>query len=119
MEFWGGKTYTRRIEQLTGNSTPQQLFNFGVDVPSGKWVFHLGWVLKTFQVGRYKFQVGVGGKTWKCVLYKMETATKSIKTRHFLGWKYGRKIPMQSGYCKPTVENSILVLLVTFLNISS
>ena len=46
---------------------PQQLFELGVDVPSGKWVFQFGWVLKKFQMGRYKFQVGVGGKTWKCV----------------------------------------------------
>ena len=29
-----------------------------------------------FQVGRYKFQVGVGGKTWKGVLIRVETATK-------------------------------------------
>ena len=40
-----------------------------------------------FQVGRYKFQVGVGGKTWKCVLIRVETATKPIETRHVLGWK--------------------------------
>ena len=39
------------------------MFELGVDVPSGKWVFQLWWVLKKFQVGRYKFQVGVGGKT--------------------------------------------------------
>ena len=45
------------------------------------------WVLKKFQVGRYEFQVGVGGKTWKCVLVRMETGTKSIKIRHVLGWK--------------------------------
>ena len=38
------------------------MFELGVDVPSGKWVFQLGWVLKKFQVGRYKFQVGVGEK---------------------------------------------------------
>ena len=53
------------VEQFTGNSTPQQPFELGVDVSSEKWVFQLGWVLKKFQVGRYKFQVGVGGKTWK------------------------------------------------------
>ena len=47
----------------------------------------MGWVLKKFQVGRYKFQVGVGGKTWKCVLFKVETATKPIKIRHVLRWK--------------------------------
>ena len=34
----------------------------------------MGWVLKKFQVGRYKFQVGVGGKTWKCGLFRVETA---------------------------------------------
>ena len=51
------------------------MFELGVDVPSEKWVFQLGWVLKKFQVGRYKFQVGVGGKTWKCGLIKVETAT--------------------------------------------
>ena len=41
----------------------------------------LGWVLKKFQVGRYKFQVGVGGKTWKCVLNRVETGTKPIEIR--------------------------------------
>ena len=45
------------------------------------------WVLKKFQVGRYKFQVGVGGKTCKCVLIRVETATKPIEIRHALGWK--------------------------------
>ena len=39
------------------------------------------------QVGKYKFQVGVGGKTWKCVLNRVETATKPIKTRLVLRWK--------------------------------
>ena len=64
------------------------MFEFGVDVPSEKWVFQLGWVLKKFQVGRYKFQVGVGGKTWKCVLIRVETGTKSIEIRHVLKWKF-------------------------------
>ena len=41
----------------------------------------MGWVLKKFQVGRYEFQVGVGGKTWKCVLIRMETATKPIEIK--------------------------------------
>ena len=50
-------------------------------------MFELGWVLKKFQVGRYKFQVGVGGKTWKCVLNRVETATKHIEQWHVLGWK--------------------------------
>ena len=45
------------------------------------------WVLKNFQVGRYKFQVGMGGKTWNCVLIRVETATEPIVTRHVLGWK--------------------------------
>ena len=63
-------------------------------------------MLKKFQVGRYKFQVGVGGKKWKCVLIGVETATKPIeimacvkvkklkgkvqfKTAFFnLGWKF-------------------------------
>ena len=45
------------------------------------------WVLKKFQVGRYKFQVGVGGKTWKCVLIRVETGTKPIEIRLVLGWK--------------------------------
>ena len=47
----------------------------------------MGWVLKKFQVGRYKFQVGVGGKTWKGVLIRVETATKPIEIRHVLRWK--------------------------------
>ena len=72
---------------MTGSSTPLQLFELGVDVPSEKWVFQLVRVLKKFQVGRYKFQVGVGGKTWKCVLNQVETATKPIEIKHVLGWK--------------------------------
>ena len=44
-------------------------------------------MLKKFQVGRYKFQVGVGGKTWKCLLTRVETATKPIEIRHVLEWK--------------------------------
>ena len=40
------------MEQLTGNSTPQQLFELGVDVPSEKWGFELVWALKKFQMGR-------------------------------------------------------------------
>ena len=80
------------------------MFELGVDVPSEKWVFHLGWMLKKFQVGRYKwvfhlgwvlkiqvgrykFQVGVGGKTKKSVLIRVETATKPIEIKHVLGWK--------------------------------
>ena len=63
------------------------MFELGVDVPSGKWVFELGSVLKKFLVGRYKFPVGVDGKTWKCVLYKVETATKPMKSKHLLKWK--------------------------------
>ena len=43
--------------------------------------------VEKFQVGRYKFQVGVGGKTWKFVLIKVETGTKPIEVRHVLGWK--------------------------------
>ena len=43
--------------------------------------------VEKFQVGRYKFQVGVGGETWKCVLIRVETATKPMKIRHVLGWK--------------------------------
>ena len=58
-----------------------------VEVPSGKWEFQLCWVLKKFQVGRFKVQVEVGGKPWKCYLFKVETATKPIEIRHVLGWK--------------------------------
>ena len=47
----------------------------------------MGWVLEKFQVGRYEFQVGVGGKTCKCVLIRMETAKEPIEIRHVLGWK--------------------------------
>ena len=63
------------------------MFELGVDVPSEQWVFQLGWVLKKFQVDSYKFQVGVGGKAWKCVLIRVETATKPIERRHVLKWK--------------------------------
>ena len=58
-----------------------------MDVTNEKLVFQMRWVLKKFQVGRYEFQVGVGGKTWKCVLVRMETGTNSIKIKHVLGWK--------------------------------
>ena len=30
-----------------------------------------------FPMGRCRFQLGVGGKTWKCVLIRVETATKT------------------------------------------
>ena len=63
------------------------MFELGVDVPSEMWVFHIKLVLKKFQVGRYKFQVGMGGKTWKCVLIRVESATKPIEIRLVLGWK--------------------------------
>ena len=63
------------------------MFELGVVVPNEKWVFQIGWVLKKFQVGRYKFQVGVGGKTWKCVLNRVETATNLVEGKHVLGWK--------------------------------
>ena len=43
--------------------------------------------MKKFQVGRYKFQVVVGGKTWKCVIFKVEPDAKPIEIRHVLGWK--------------------------------
>ena len=46
------------MEKLTSNSTSQQLFQLGVDVPSGKWVFQFGWVLKKFQVGKQKSKLG-------------------------------------------------------------
>ena len=90
-----------------------------VDVPSEKWVFHLGWVLKKFQVGRYKFQVGVGGKTWKCVLSRVETATKPIEMKLCEGGKVERNVPMQNGVFQLRVEISTLVILVTILRISS
>ena len=32
-------------------------------------------------------KVGVGGKTWKCVLFRVETATKPIEIKHVLRWK--------------------------------
>ena len=47
----------------------------------------IGVGVEMFQVGRYKFQVGVGGKTWKSVVNRVETATKPIEIRHVLGWK--------------------------------
>ena len=50
-------------------------------------MFQLGCVLKKFQVGRYKFQVGVGEKTWNCVLVRVETGIKPIEIRHVLRWK--------------------------------
>ena len=57
----------------------------------------IGVGVEKFQVGRYKFQVGVGGKTWKCVLNRVETATKPVEIRHVLGWKIERNVPMQNG----------------------
>ena len=76
-------------------------------------------MLKKFQVGRYKFQVGVGGKTWKCVLIRVETATKPIEISHVLGWKIERNVPMQNGLFQFRVEISTLVVLVTVFSISS
>ena len=43
--------------------------------------------VEKFQVGGYKFQVGVGGETWKFGLITVETATKPMKIRHVLRWK--------------------------------
>ena len=48
-------------------------------------MFYLGWVLKKFQVGRYKFEVGMGGKSGNAFLIRVETATKPIEIRHVLG----------------------------------
>ena len=62
MEFQGGKTKTGRVEQLTQNSTPQQLFELGVDVPSEKWVFQLGWVLKCSKWVGISSKLGWGEK---------------------------------------------------------
>ena len=119
MEFQGGKTETGRVAQLTGNSTPQQLFEVWVDVPSEKWVFQLGWVLKKFQVGRYKFQVGVGGKTWKCVLNSWKPPQIPQKYGMCQDGKVESSLPMQNGLFQLRVEISTLVVLVTVLNISS
>ena len=41
----------------------------------------LGWALKKFQVGRYEFQVGVGGKTWKCVLIRVKNRHKTRRNK--------------------------------------
>ena len=76
-------------------------------------------MLKKFQVGRYKFQVGVGGKTWKCVLIWVETAAKPIKTKHVLKCKFEKNVPMQNGLFQLRVEISTLVVLVTVFSISS
>ena len=43
--------------------------------------------MKKFQMGRYKFQVRVGGKTWNFVVNRVETGTKPIEIKHVLGWK--------------------------------
>ena len=83
----GGKNLNSRSRTVDIKFHPTTAVRLGVDVPSGMWEFQLGWVLKKFQVGRYKFQVGVGGNTWKCVLIKVETGTKPIKLRHVLEWK--------------------------------
>ena len=76
-------------------------------------------MLKKFQLGRYKFQVGVGGKTWKCVLIRVETATKLIEIRHVLKWNFEKNVPMQNGFFQLGVEISTLVVLVTVFSISS
>ena len=70
-----------------------------------------------FQVGRSKIQVGVGGKTWKCVLIRVETATKPIEINDVLRCKIERKIPRQDGYFQFKVEISTLVILVKTLSI--
>ena len=76
-------------------------------------------MLKKFQVGRYKFQVGVGGKTWKCVLSRVETATKPIEMKLCDGGKVERNVPMQNGLFQLRVEISTLVVLVAVFSISS
>ena len=76
-------------------------------------------MLKKFQVGRYKFQVGVGGKAWKCVLSKVETVAKPIKMKLCERGKVERNVPMQNGLFQHSVEISTLVVLVTVLRISS
>ena len=76
-------------------------------------------MLKKIQVGRYKFQVGVGGKTWKCVLLRVETAKQHIERRHVLGGKVERNVPMQNGLFQLRVEISTLIVLVTVFSISS
>ena len=77
-------------------------------------------MFQKLQVERHKFQVGMGGKTWKCVLIRVETGTKPIKIRHLLKWKkLKRKVPMQNGPLQLKMENSTLVILVTIFSISS
>ena len=76
-------------------------------------------MLKKFQVSRYKFQVGVGGKTWKCVLIRVETATKPIEIRHVLKWNFEKNVPLQNGVFQLRVEISTLVVLDTVVNNSS
>ena len=76
-------------------------------------------MLKKFQVGRYKFQVGVGGKTWNCVLNRVETDTKPIEMNLCEGGKVERNVPMQNGLFQHRVEISTLVVLVTVFSISS
>ena len=82
-------------------------------------MFELGWVLKKFQVGRYKFQVGVGGKTWKRVLNRAETATNPIELELCYGGKVERNVLMQNGLFQLKVEISTLVVLVAVFSISS
>ena len=40
-----------------------------------------------FKTHFHKFQIGVGGKTWKCVLTRVETGTKPTEIKHVLEWK--------------------------------
>ena len=61
----------------------------------------------------------MGGKTWKCVLIRVEIAAKPKEIRHVLGWKVERKVPMQNGLFQFRVESSTLVILVTVCSISS
>ena len=71
-------------------------------------------MLKKFQVGRYKFQVGVGGKTWKCVLIKVETATKTHRNMACVRVEKLRGMfQCQNGFFQLRVEISTLVVLVT------
>ena len=82
--------------------------------------FQLGWVLKKFQVGRYKFQVGVGGKTWKCVFKSGGNRHKTHRNKGCVkGGKVERNVPMQNGLFQLRVEISTLVVLVTVFSISS
>ena len=71
-------------------------------------------MLKKFQVGRYKFQVGVGGKRGNASYFKTYRNKACVRVENLRGMFQCKTAFFQLG-----VEISTLVVLVTVFSISS